>query len=298
MENVKKKSTLIPVIVLVVCIFLSLFALRPFLQSDRAKSYSLDYLDKKEKTVLTITAASATTSVVLAALPSDATTPVAEKMADVTGYMAGVLVIVYLEKYLVSVIGTFASTLLIPVSLGLLIVYLLFRKRWMKSLGIRILLLSGLLLCIVPLSVAFSKSVENAYQDNLTKATEAIQITDDSAEKKNDKKSEKASDSKSSKNPIEIIENTLSNAKENVADAAESVKDSASAAAEKVVNASRNFVELVAIMVLTSFLVPIITFILLLWAAKLIFNVSAGGPEDEYKQLAAKMNEIELKIKN
>lgn len=296
MENIRKKSTLIPIVVLIICILLSLFALRPALQSDRAKSYSMDYLDKKEKTVLTITAASATTSVVLAAIPSDATTPVAEKMADVTGYMAGVLVIVYLEKYLVSVVGTLASTLLIPVSLALLIVYMLLRKSWLKSLGIRILLLSVLLVGLVPLSVAFSKSVENVYQDNLTQSVQALQITENSESKKEEKKTEKA-DSGKSKNPLQIIEDTLNNAKDNVADAAESVKGSVSAAADKVVNASKNFVELVAIMVLTSFLVPILTFILLLWAAKLIFNVSSGGPEDEYRQLAAKMDAIELKLK-
>lgn len=298
MENIRKKSTIIPIIVLIVCILFTLFALRPYMRSDQAKSYSVDYLDKKEKTVLTITAASATTSVVLAALPSDATTPVAEKLADVTGYMAGVLVIVYLEKYLVSVIGTFASTWLIPISLGLLIGYFIFRKKWLQSLGIRIFLLSLLLMCIVPLSVAFSKSVENTYQDNLTKATEAIQLTENSDTKKDKEKAKKSSDSDSSKNPLEIIEDKLNDAKENVSDAAESVKLSVSDAANKVVNAAENFVELVAIMVLTSFLVPLITFILLLWAAKLIFNVSTSGPGAEYKQLAEKMNEIELKIKN
>lgn len=298
MENIRRKSTIIPVIVLVICILLSLFALRPYMQSDQAKSYSVDYLDKKEKTVLTITAASATTSVVLAALPSDATTPVAEKLADVTGYMAGVLVIVYLEKYLVSIIGTFAATWLIPISLGLLIGYFIFRKKWLQSLGIRILLLSALLMSIVPLSVAFSKSVENAYQDNLTKATEAIQLTESSDKQKEKEKSKKSSDSDSAKNPIDFIQDKLSDAKDNIADAAESVKLSVSDAANKVVDASKNFVELVAIMVLTSFLIPLITFVLLLWAAKLIFNVSTGGPSAEYKQLANKMNEIELKIKN
>lgn len=298
MENIRRKSTIIPVIVLVICILLSLFALRPYMRSDQSKSYSVDYLDKKEKTVLTITAASATASVVLAALPSDATTPVAEKLADVTGYMAGVLVIVYLEKYLVSVIGTFAATWLIPVSLGLLILYFIFRKKWLQSLGIRILLLSALLMSIVPLSVAFSKSVENAYQDNLTKATEAIQLNEKSDKQKDKEKSRKSSDSDSSKNPLEIIQDKLKDVKDNVTDAADSVKVSVSDAANKVVDASKNFVELVAIMVLTTFLVPLITFILLLWAAKLIFNVSTGGPSAEYKQLANKMNEIELKIKN
>lgn len=300
MENIKKKSTLITIIILGICILLSLFALRPFMQSDKAQSYSVNYLNEKEKTVLKITAASATTSVVLAAVPSDATTPIAEKLADVTGYMAGILVIVYLEKYIVSVAGTFAATWLIPVSLALLIGYLIFRKKWLQSLGIRILLLSALITLIVPLSVTFSKSVESAYQDNMDKATEALKITDESKTNESNKESSKeSSDSDDSKNVWKIVQDTINDVGEKAADAAESVKVNVSEITDKVVNAANNFVEMVAIMILTSFLVPLITFILFLWALKLIFKASTSisGPGEEYKQLTNKMNEIELKLK-
>lgn len=300
MENTRKKSTLITIIILGICILLSLFALRPAMQSDKAQSYSINYLNEKEKTVLKTTAVSATTSVVLAAIPSDATTPIAEKLADVTGYMAGILVIVYLEKYIVSVAGTFTATWLIPVSLGLLIFYLIFRKKWLQSLGIRILLLSALLTCIVPLSVAFSKSVENAYQDNLEKATAAIQLTEDAKTTESNKKSEsssESSDSNNSKNVWEIIQDTLNDVGEKAANAAESVKVSVSEITDRVVDAANNFVQVVAIMILTSFLVPLIIFILFLWALKLIFKVSSGGSGAEYKQLTNKMNELETKLK-
>lgn len=297
MENINKKSTRIWIIVLGICFLLSLLVLRPFMQSDRAQSYSINYLNEKEKTVLSTTAASATTSVVLAAIPSDATTPIAEKLADVTGYMAGILVIVYLEKYIVSVAGTFAATWLIPISMALLIGYLISRKKWLQSIGIRMLLLSALITLIVPLSVTFSKSVESAYQDNMAKATEALKITDDSKTNKTDKESSKeSSDSDDSKNVWEIVQDTLNDVGEKAADAAESVKVNVSEITDRVVNAANSFVELVAIMILTSFLVPLITFILFLWALKLIFKASVNGPGNEYKQLTNKMNEIELKL--
>lgn len=278
-ENIRKKSTLITIIILGICILLSLFALRPFMQSDKATSYSINYLNEKEKTVLKTTAVSATTSVVLAAIPSDATTPIAEKLADVTGYMAGILVIVYLEKYIVSVAGTFTATWLIPVSLGLLICYFIFRKKWLQSLGIRILLLSALLTCIVPLSVAFSKSVESAYQDNLEKAQDALQFTEDSDNKEKEKEnSNNSSDSNDSKNVWEIVQDTLNDVGEKAADAAERVKVNVSEITTKVINAADNFVQLTAIMILTSFLVPLLTFILFLWALKLIFKASISEP--------------------
>ncbi len=278
-ENIRKKSTLITIIILGICILLSLFALRPFMQSDKATSYSINYLNEKEKTVLKTTAVSATTSVVLAAIPSDATTPIAEKLADITGYMAGILVIVYLEKYIVSVAETFTATWLIPVSLGLLICYFIFRKKWLQSLGIRILLLSALLTCIVPLSVAFSKSVESAYQDNLEKAQDALQFTEDSDNKEKEKEnSNNSSDSNDSKNVWEIVQDTLNDVGEKAADAAERVKVNVSEITTKVINAADNFVQLTAIMILTSFLVPLLTFILFLWALKLIFKASISEP--------------------
>ena len=62
-----------------------------------------------------LTAASAAASAGLSAIPSDAGTPIAEKLIEPAGNFGIILAIVFLEKYLLTIFGTAAFGLLVPV---------------------------------------------------------------------------------------------------------------------------------------------------------------------------------------
>lgn len=95
-------------------------------------------LDEKKQTVMELTAASTVTSALITLLPGDTATPIAEKMADVSGYLLVVLCAIYLEKYLVTITGYVAFTYLIPIACGLwifnLILQMLPCENWQQNL--------------------------------------------------------------------------------------------------------------------------------------------------------------------
>ena len=57
-------------------------------------------LDEKKDTVLELTVAATATSALITLLPGDVATPIAEKIADLSGYLMIVLCAIFLEKYL------------------------------------------------------------------------------------------------------------------------------------------------------------------------------------------------------
>ena len=58
-------------------------------------------LDEQQTNVEKMTAATAVIATALAAVPGDVTTPVANKLIDLSGYLVFVLCAVFLEKYLI-----------------------------------------------------------------------------------------------------------------------------------------------------------------------------------------------------
>ena len=64
--------------------------------------------------MLELTAASTAASAAITLLPGDTATPIAEKLADLSGYFLIVLCAIFLEKYLLTITSYVSFTILIP----------------------------------------------------------------------------------------------------------------------------------------------------------------------------------------
>lgn len=273
----KHKKKTVTLIILAVSIFLSIFLLRPVLKSEKTTSYSTGYLNQKEKTVLAITASATTASVVLAAVPGDATTPIADKLADVSGYMAIVLSAVILEKHLIPITSEAASLFIIPGGLILLILYMLFRKKALKSMGIRLLLFSVVLVCLIPLSITISRTVDNVYQ---TSISEVINEGENSAEIIN---SEENTDDEN-QSWLDKISGTVQNSLNAITEGADEI-------ASQFKNLLNDFIKLVAVMIVTSILIPVLTLLVMWWLVKLIFS-SAMDSDRDIQKISRQLDKI------
>ena len=85
---------------------------------------SIAALDEKKVTVMELTAATAAGSVAISAVPGDATTPIANQISELSGYLLIVVGAIMLEKLLLSLTCYAAFQLLIPIACVLGIVYL------------------------------------------------------------------------------------------------------------------------------------------------------------------------------
>lgn len=137
------------------------FVAADFFTSDGVLSGAGKSLKETRTTVMEMTASAALASAVVAAVPGDATTPVANKLADLSGYLLGILAAVYLESCLLKLTGVLAFRILVPAACGILILWV-FRRRKALLRGAAVLALTGVLLySVVPVCLFASDHMDS-----------------------------------------------------------------------------------------------------------------------------------------
>ena len=127
-----KKAALAALLVLAA--LLSIFAVGKRASDPTYHQASIDALEEKQETVLELTAASTAASAAITLLPGDTATPIAEKLADLSGYFLIVLCAIFLEKYLLTITSYVSFTILIPTACALGIAAL-FSEKLRAALG-------------------------------------------------------------------------------------------------------------------------------------------------------------------
>ncbi|MBO7405073.1 MAG: hypothetical protein J6V24_08940, partial [Clostridia bacterium] len=152
MENKLVKILLSLLLILLAVV--SCFPIARLCDNSALNRSLLASIDDKTATVMKLTSAAAIASAGITAIPGDTATPIAEKLADLTGYFLLVLSVLYTEKALLTLLGAAAFKILVPVAcaLGILGVWfwgkgrLLARKLALFALAIAIAIPASLLI--------------------------------------------------------------------------------------------------------------------------------------------------------
>ena len=96
----KYKNRIIIITVLIIIGILSATVVTNWSTATKTHEKSVAVLDEKKEDVLKLTGAAMSSSAAITLIPGDVATPIAEKLADLSGYFLIVLCAVYLEKYL------------------------------------------------------------------------------------------------------------------------------------------------------------------------------------------------------
>ena len=166
------------VILCVVGAIISFTLLAAHFSSDDFLKPITTSLDEKKQDVLELTAASTGTSIGITVLPGDIATPIAEKMANVSTYLLVVMCAIYLEKYLITILGLLTFKYLIPI--GLIFIgagQVRKRPNWCRTGG-RIALFGLAIFLVIPLSVRVSDIISDSYQATLNQTLESAEKTE------------------------------------------------------------------------------------------------------------------------
>lgn len=202
-------------------------------------------LEGKTETVLKLMAASTVTSAGLSAIPGDTATPIADKLADFSEYFLLILCVLYAEKYLLCIIPLGVFRAIVPLSCALFIGGRFWNPRFMDRQGFKLLLASLALLFVIPLSIQTSDLIYATYQ-------QSIESTLTSAEELSEEASVLAEAEDAG--VLSSFLNKLSETKESLTERASSVLN--------------RFVESLAVMIVTSCVIPILVLVFFLWLAR------------------------------
>lgn len=255
MEQVRKRM-LLQVAAALLAALVSLFVVSKYAASPEFHQGTLASLDEKRATVMELTAASTAASAAITLLPGDTATPIADKLADLSGYFLVVLCAIYLEKYLVTITGCAAFQILIPLACLLWAVYAVSGRDAWKRLAAK-LLAFGLAICLViPASVGVSNLIEDTYAASIQTTIASAKESTDLIEE--DSAAQEPEDSG-------LLSGLISQAGK--------LKDGIASAGEKVEQVLNNFIEALAVMLVTSCVIPILVLLFFLWITKLLLGV-------------------------
>ena len=212
-------------------------------------------IDEKVDTVMKLTATATLASVGISAIPDDTATPIAEKLTDFTEYFLLILCVLYAEKYLLSVVAAAANKELIPLACLLFGASLFFAGKKLRPLALKLAALAVSLYLVIPLSISVSDMIYGAYRDSIdaTVAT-AQELTEDTGELAG------------AKGDMNLIQGILARLSETAA----SLKN-------KAANILSRFVETLAVLIVTSCLIPLLVLAFFLWIIKQLLGVDLSG---------------------
>ncbi len=231
---------------------------------------TIQYLDDKKLNVLTLAGIATTVSVAITALPDDIGTPIADELADLSGYFLLIISTIILEKYSLTLTGFAAFYLLIPIACILLCIYALWGNTSIRRVAFKLAAFAAILVLLVPISVKASMMIEDIYGQS---SAQIVENTKQDADKTDDNANESPSESNDDSDQTlwAKITTFFSEAAKKIKDG---VTDGVLSVKEQAANMLNRFVDALAILIVTSCLMPILILLVFVWVIKLLFGIN------------------------
>lgn len=250
---------LIAVLLLAVAL-VSFIPLAERAEAQETHEQTVQAIDQKIETVLKLTATSTVASAGLSAIPGDTATPIAEKLADFSEYFLVILSVLYAEKYLLTIIGAATFRILIPAACLIAALGLVWSPVAMRKLAGKLFTVGIALYLVIPLSIRVSDMIYATYQTSIDSTiASAEQLADDAAGL--------AQESDGAEESPGLISGIISR-----------LTEGAESLTERAAEILNRFVETLAVMIVTSCVIPILVLLFFLWIIKLLTGVEIAPP--------------------
>lgn len=253
MEKYSKKILICAVLLLVAVVFA--LPIADLASAPATHGALIASIDDKVATVMKLTSSCTVASVGISAIPGDTASPIAQKLADLSFYFLLILCVLYTEKYMLTVIGLAAFRVLIPCACVLGMASLFSAARGCRKLAVRLVVLALALYVAIPAAIGLSDFVYRNYETSFASTMEsAEQLTQETNQ---------LTQADGDRNIISSILNQLS--------------ETALSLSNKAANILSRFVETVAVLIVTSCVLPLLGLAFILWIVKLLTGSDAFG---------------------
>lgn len=226
-------------------------------------------LDEKKGNVMALVATTTSASAAISLLPDDMGSSIADKLADFSTYFLVILAVIYLEKFLLTTLGTLSFCFLIPISCAMFGASI-FRKRDslskvnLQKMGMKFASFGLALAFVVPVSVWVTDNIDASFEESINASNAAaMEATQELEENLQESEQEEQG----------IIENIIGAVRSGI----DSITQSAKNALDSLGRELNNMVDTLAVMIVTSCLIPLIVLALFLQIAKMISGIDYGG---------------------
>ena len=230
---------------LIVVALISIFVISPKASSVEFHQKTIESLDNKKLTTMGIITAASVAALTIDAIPGDFTTPISSQVAEIGTYLLIVVGAIMLEKILLTLTGSLTFSIIIPVVCALFLIYVFLGNIKLRELALRLAIFGLVIFFILPFSVKITDKIEADYKETIQYAQNIDVVVEEKAESGN----------------------WFSNLVENT-------KNSVNNIIEKLKQILNEFIDAVAILIITTCVMPILMFMFVLWVIKFMFGVT------------------------
>lgn len=238
MENEKQKKILFALIPIVIAL-LSFFVIARFTSSTEFNAKTIQSLDDKKTTVMELAAASTAASAAITLIPGDVGNPIA------CVFFSG---------------------------------YLLWRKEILRVVAQKFLLFGLAVYLVIPASVKVADMIETTYASSIESTIETAKQTTDEIESETGESGQVDDKSSNEKSQSDSDSDSKENAGGFFSGLFNKVQEGVSTATANVENVLNNFIEALAILLVTSCLIPILVLIVFVWLVKMLLGLNIDIP--------------------
>lgn len=261
-----KKRIIVSIIIMVILFsiaMISIFVIADKVSDPEFHKKSMEILNNKKMIVAKLTGTAAAASVAISAIPGDATTSIANEIMDMASYFLLITGVIFLEELLLTMTGLIAFKFIIPASCCLGIIFIFWKNETIKNLAMKLTAFGILVFIIVPISVYISSWIENNYQDKINVPIDNVENIEISEEQEETKQEE---------------EGFFAGLKNRAKDVAENLATGVSKSIEKAEQTLNKFIDAIAVLVITTCVIPILVLVFFIWIIKIIFGISINIP--------------------
>lgn len=226
-------------------------------------------LDEKKGNVMVLATTTTAASAAISALPNDMGTPIADKLVDFSSYFMVILAVIYLEKFLLTTLGFLGFGILIPVACALFAVAVFLRRGTLtrvnlQRLGTKLAAFGLALALVVPVSVWLTDNVDATFDESLAAASAAAQEATEQLEE-------------SAQAAPQEDQGLLGGIASAVQEGWNGLTQGAQQALDSLGDQLNTMIDTLAVMIVTSCLIPLLVLILFLQLVKIITGLDFGG---------------------
>lgn len=247
----QKRSFAIILAALIV-LTVSVFPLGNYFSDPAHYTRTAASIGAKSENILKLAGSSAAVSALITLIPDDAGTPIAEKLTDFSEYFMLILCVLYAAKYLLTLLGFAAFRVAIPIACLLVIVGQFWNSREMTRLALKLTAFGLVIAFAVPLSILVADRVDQSYQTTLTATLDAGEAFLEANSEDDGAASEGSVWAK--------------------------LSGAATDSAKKAAQITNRYLEALAVMIVTSCVIPMLVLLFFLWLVRLLTGMKLEIP--------------------
>ena len=260
-----RKEKLVKILAIVFLMVFSFTVLTHVIPESKFVQDTVKHLEDSQNTIMKFSGTTIATSLSLSALPNDFASPLASTVSDLNTYFIFIFAVLFVEKLLVIAGIKIALVWMIPAACVLGILAIVFEKEMFKNFAKKLLILGISVIMVVPMSTHFTETV---CADYLTYVDETIEEADAGAGKINEIMAEGNEEATFFDKLSDAFKTAISDVNDLLAYFKNVVK--------KCVNS-------VAVMIVTTFVLPMLVMLLFRWLLTELFALHLPAPKVSIK---------------